>query len=52
LDAFERNVTEAQFGAITELSPDDQAIVIQAIDLMAGAAAAKGAVSGKGGDDS
>jgi DNA-binding MarR family transcriptional regulator len=52
LDAFERNVTEAQFSAITELSPDDQAIVIQAIDLMAGAAAAKGAVSGKGSDDS
>ena len=50
LSAFERNVTEAQFSAITELSPDEQAIVIRAIDLMAGAAAAKAAVSGKGSD--
>ena len=41
LRAFERSVTEAQFSAITELSPDEQATVIQAIDLMAGAAAAK-----------
>jgi DNA-binding MarR family transcriptional regulator len=41
LRTFEHNVTQAQFGVITELSADEQDIIIRAIDLMASAAAGK-----------
>jgi DNA-binding MarR family transcriptional regulator len=41
LRTFEHDVTQAQFGVIAELPPDDQAVIIHAIDLMAGAAAAR-----------
>jgi DNA-binding MarR family transcriptional regulator len=39
LGTFERDVTQAQFSVIAELPAEDQAVIIQAIDLMAGAAA-------------
>jgi DNA-binding MarR family transcriptional regulator len=39
LRTFEHDVTQAQFGVIAELPADDQAVIIRAIDLMAGAAA-------------
>jgi len=37
---LEPDVTEAQFGVIAELPADDQAVIVHAIDLMAGVAAA------------
>lgn len=41
LRTFEHDVTQAQFSVIAELPADDQAVIIRAIDLMAGAAAAR-----------
>jgi DNA-binding MarR family transcriptional regulator len=39
LRTFEHNVTQAQFSVITELSADEQAVIIRAIEMMARAAA-------------
>jgi DNA-binding MarR family transcriptional regulator len=41
LRTFEHNVTQAQFSVIIELSADEQAVIIGAIDLMASGAAGK-----------